>query len=595
VAFVVRTVSHSAEGREIVRSRRVETETLTIGRGPASDVHLTDLAVALRHAMVERRGAQLAIICEPGLTVEFNGRKVARGETDVGTGAEIALASHLLRFMPAPPGAQEIALTVERITEGAAKLDKDGERLFSLAPVMPGKRAMAWLLMAAVLALCVAWPLKARHDRVQKAAAFSRFQADEMWSAGHLSRGHAALQHDCSACHVKPFESVRDTACLACHKAVHGHADPFRLAEAQPDLTSWGRLQLRVKHVFNLPPGRCLDCHREHEGAHDMPPTPQRFCSDCHANLTAKLPDTRFGNAGDFAHLHPAFRPIAVTGWDGERPVLRRVPLGVRAREQNGLRFPHALHLSSGNGVAQMARTLGMGRGLDCRNCHRPNRDGVRFRAVEMERNCAMCHDLAFDRVGGTVRTLRHGDPAQVIADLRALYGGRSAPAPANLSPFARTRPGTAAGEGARSRYIRFAAAPGADAAVRRVFSPGGACYDCHRVEVPPPGSLAYRIAPVAFPARYVQHGWFDHRSHATRSCVTCHAARTSNSASDLLLPDIGTCRTCHGGERTRKPVASSCAMCHDYHRDEGAPAMVIRQRISGERRQTPARIEGGR
>jgi hypothetical protein len=53
--FVLRTVSHSAEGREIVRASRIEADRLTIGRDPACDIHLTDLAVALRHATVERR------------------------------------------------------------------------------------------------------------------------------------------------------------------------------------------------------------------------------------------------------------------------------------------------------------------------------------------------------------------------------------------------------------------------------------------------------------------------------------------------------------------------------------------------------------
>ena len=101
----------------------------------------------------------------------------------------------------------------------------------------------------------------------------------------------------------------------------------------------------------------------------------------------------------------------------------------------------------------------------------------------------------------------------------------------------------------------------------------------------PPRGSLDFRIRPVAFPVRYMQHGWFDHRPHATESCSTCHQADKSQSAADLLLPDLASCRTCHGGERTRKPVASSCAMCHDYHMDEGAPSMLIRQQVRGRKR----------
>ena len=316
-----------------------------------------------------------------------------------------------------------------------------------------------------------------------------------------------------------------------------------------------------------------------------MAPTPQHFCSDCHSDLKARLPDTRLGNAGDFGRLHPQFQPILVAGWDGNRPLLRRASLDTRPREDNGLKFPHALHLAASGGVAQMARTLGMGSALGCRDCHQLNPDGARFRPVEMERNCGMCHGLAFDRVGGTVRTLRHGDPAQVIADLRALYPA----GPRRRRPASRPSRGGAAARGAEARtqhpVRRGAGAPGADAAIRAVFSPGGACYDCHRVIAPPPGSLAYGSR--RSPCRRAISATAGSTTARTRpqSCTSCHAADRSQSASDLLIPGIETCRTCHGGERTSKPVASSCAMCHDYHRDEGAPAMLIRQQVRGQRR----------
>src|SRR3546814_15855195 len=80
-----------------------------------------------------------------------------------------------------------------------------------------------------------------------------------------------------------------------------------------------------------------------------------------------------------------------------------------------------------------MARRLGtdfgFGDALVCKDCHDATPDGVRFQPVNMEADCAMCHSLAFDRVGGTIRTLRHGEPEQVVADLRDFYRSRS-PAP---------------------------------------------------------------------------------------------------------------------------------------------------------------------
>jgi predicted CXXCH cytochrome family protein len=587
MAFLIRSVSHSAEGREIVRNRRVEGDRLTVGRDPACDVHLTDLAAALRHAAVEREPGRLRVFVEAGLSVEINGRKSSGGAIELGTGGELLIAGHALRFMPAPAGSEEIAVTVERVGESEVKLDKSAERLFTLAPVMPGKRALAWLLALLVLGVGLAWPLKAWYDRQQRAETFARFHADEIWSSGSLSQAHAGLKSNCTACHVKPFEAVRDTACKTCHISVHDHGDPFRLARARPDLGRWRRIELAFKERFDIPPGRCVECHTEHEGKQAMPVAAQRFCADCHGDLRKRLPDTKLPDAGDFGRSHPEFRPVLIAGWSGTQPLLRRFSLDSAPSERSGLKFPHAMHLSGTNGVAQMARRLsgshGFGSALECKDCHDPAPDGARFQPVDMEQDCAMCHDLAFDRSGGTLRTLRHGEPAQVVAELRDFYRGRSAPRPSVLAPAARRRPGDAPDLHNR---IQFARGPGsAERAIRGVFSEGGACYDCHQVEAPPPGSLNFRIRPVAFPLRYLHKGWFDHRAHATQSCSSCHAAERSNAASDLLIPNVTSCRTCHGGEGSSKPVQSSCAMCHDYHMDAGAPSMTIRRKVRGKKR----------
>jgi predicted CXXCH cytochrome family protein len=524
-----------------------------------------------------------------GLTVELNGRKAASGFIELATGGDILIASHALRFMPTAAGVGDVALEVERITEGEVKLDKSAERLFTLAPVMPGKRLTAWLLALLVLGVGLAWPIKAYYDRQQRGETFARFHADTLWSSGSLSAAHAGLKDSCTACHVKPFEAVRDAACKTCHTQVHDHADPFRLARAQPDLGRWRRIELAFMETFDIPPGRCVECHTEHEGPQQMPATAQRFCADCHTDLKAKLPDTRIADAGDFGRSHPEFQPALITAWRGDRPQLQRVSMASRPREMSNLKFPHAMHLSAISGVAQMARRLGasygFGQALACKDCHDPEPGGARFQPVDMEEDCAMCHSLAFDRSGGTLRTLRHGEPRQVVAELRDFYRLRSPSPPPVLAPGARRRPGDA--PDLRNR-IQFARGPGsAEQAIRGVFSPGGACYDCHQIQAPPGGSLDFRIRPVGFPTRYLHKGWFDHRAHATESCSSCHLADKSNAASDLLIPDLASCRTCHGGEGSAKPVPSSCAMCHDYHMDAGAPSMLIRQRVRGKKRNT--------
>jgi predicted CXXCH cytochrome family protein len=592
MAFVLRTISHSAEGREIVRSSRVEGDYLTIGRAPECDVHLTDLAAALRHAVVERTADRLAVTAGEGLTVEVNGRKVTNGRIELGTGGDILIASHALRFMPTPAGSDEIAVNVERVTDSEVKLTKADERMFSLASAMPSKRAGAWLLSLLVLGVFLAWPIKAYYDRQQQEAAGKKFHPDTMWSSGKLSQVHTGLENNCQACHVKAFEAVRDESCKACHTKVHDHADPFRLARAQPDLDRWGKIQLAFKETFDIPPGRCVECHTEHEGPQAMPATAQRFCSDCHETLKEKLPDTRLANAGDFGKSHPEFQPSLITRWNGNRPMLQRVSLAQRPQEISNLKFPHDMHLSTTNGVAQMARRLsrdhGFGQSLVCADCHDSDPSGTRFQPVNMEQDCAMCHSLEFKREGGLVRTLRHGEPEQVVADLRDFYRGNAVQPPPNFGGVVRRRPGEVMEGRTQVQFVRAATNPArADQAIRAVFSRGGACYDCHQVQAPRDGSLNFKIRPVAFPVRYMHHGWFDHKPHEQEKCETCHKANASGSATDLLLPDLASCRSCHGGEGSSSDVPSSCAMCHDYHMDSGTPSMLLRQRVRGKKRDT--------
>jgi hypothetical protein len=507
--------------------------------------------------------------------------------------------------MPVPAGTHDIAIDIERAEDDAVS-EKVDVRRFALASVMPGKRPMAWVLVILVLGLTLAWPIWSFYQGRSDADHYAQgYHPDRMWNAGPLSRAHASLEHNCQACHSQPFVPVRDQDCKACHTAIHDHADPRRLAEATPNLSGFRRLRMEIGAFFGQTPGRCVECHREHEGAQAMVPTPQQFCADCHTDLHARLPDTRLAGASDFARGHPEFQPAVLVSWNGEQPQMQRVPLDQHPREMSNLKFPHALHLDPRGGVAQMGRTLssryGFGASLQCSNCHVPTPDGTRFQPIDMETDCGMCHSLAFDQLGGVVRTLRHGAPAQVVGDILSLYRAGGPQRPAELSPGARALPGDVTQIRAAVQFAHARATLGmrADQAVRSVFSQGGACFDCHEVIQPPPGSFAYRIRPVAFPTRYMLHGWFDHRQHlivqrpgqprleGNAACVSCHAAPTSNSATDLLIPNLNSCRACHGGEHTNLPVASTCAMCHDYHATGGTPAMLLRQRVRGRRWET--------
>ena len=89
----------------------------------------------------------------------------------------------------------------------------------------------------------------------------------------------------------------------------------------------------------------------------------------------------------------------------------------------------------------RLSAEYGFGSSLACKDCHTPDPNGVRFEPVDMKEDCSMCHSLAFDEIGGTVRTLRHGEPAMVQADLRAYYRSTGPTRPINLGGMNRPRP----------------------------------------------------------------------------------------------------------------------------------------------------------
>lgn len=588
MSFVLHFTSRAADGREIVRTRRIDADVLTIGRDPASDIPLTDLEVTRHHAEIRLVAPQrIAISALAALPLIVEGRSTEHVEIDALRGGEIRIGEARIAIaVGEEPGT--IAISVSRDAQPLEGADDTAKR-FSLAGTALGKRPMAWLLGLAILAVFLAWPIWSfthAPTKLTDAQMVSGYKhIDESWSSGPLSRAHASLSRNCKACHVEAFVAVADTACQSCHTGVPSHADADRLALAKPRPAGIAGLKLAIADMFGRDPGRCVDCHAEHSGPGAMPAVAESQCAGCHADLKTNLPDTKLGDAGDFGRAHPQFRPAVMTT-PGDYPRFTRVALGDPAAraQDSGLKFPHALHMSQLSGVARMQASLGR-KPLACAECHVADDSGARFRAVSMERNCEQCHSLAFDRVGGTVRTLRHGDAAQVIADI--LAGGRGGGSPMSSG---RRRPGeiqATSGNGGG----------GGAALVRAIFSPRGACYDCH-VVVPPsnPGSLAYRVVPVREQLRFMGRGWFDHAAHASTNCTSCHSqALATNDSRVLMLPGIAKCRQCHGGDKAGAPlVRSTCAMCHDYHRGTGAPHAVRSGKMAGAAERPMPREPGG-
>lgn len=573
--FLVRQISRTSDGREIIRPYPYDVREIFIGREASCEIHLTDLAVEMRHARVTLQAdGKVEIAALSGLGFEVDGRHTSQTIIDPAGGAEMRFGGHLLAVSQEDGVA---VITVERIevlSDSTKERDEIG--LFTLRSVLPSKRITAWALSVIVLLALLVWPIHTFYSYQDVEKRPSAFHADSLWSSGSLSSPHAGLGMDCQSCHTEAFVAVRESSCVSCHEDVHDHADPKRLKLAKAPLDWDGKISRKIADSFSRPEGRCVECHTEHEGAGPMEDTKQQFCSSCHTDMNKRLTDTKIANAGDFGRAHPQFKPTVITA-AGSPPKRERISLDQKPVEDSGLKFPHNVHLSQTNGVARMAGRLGkqfdFGQTLECKDCHVKTPDGVGFKPIDMEQNCSQCHNLGIEKIGDTVRTLRHGNPKMVIADLRAFYrAGGPHRLRTQQSMEGRRRPGDYARSQPYYAYFGSVNYSRADSAIRSVFSKGGACYDCHTVIAPPAGSDNWQVQNVYQTSRYMTKGWFDHDAHNTETCSSCHAAKKSGSASELLLPGIKTCQTCHGGETSNADVPSSCAMCHSFHADEGAP-----------------------
>jgi hypothetical protein len=513
----------------------------------------------------------MAIVSGTRLTVKsvgtrdfiVDGKPVHQANIDAATGAELRFGSTTITVSRDDDGLVLLEIqSHNRQDKPDPAVDKAG---FSLARVMPSKRGIGWALLTIILLLFLALPIASHlsHAAGNNGQVPGNIVGDKAWNPGELSLAHHALSTHCEACHKKPFEAVRNETCMSCHKNVHDHAPAARLAMARGPVGLGDATLQGIGHAFGREgPGACVDCHVEHQGMRAMDPPRQQFCANCHGSLKDRLTDTKLGNASDFGTVHPQFRAWIVTNAESRR--LAPVSLDDNPKEDDGLIFSHKDHLDQFGGVAKMAITLGKGQGygaaLGCADCHKPSSDGVRFEPVNMERDCEACHSLAYARVGGTYLTLRHGDIPQMLAQL-------SMAGPVQAMGISRARPGDFANSyasGGRDPHVHLTGM------AAQAMAPNGICGECHKPQMNG-GKLSVR--PVTLVSRYMPNGWFDHAAHSQSKCSECHAAATSQSSADVLLPKVAECRSCHLGEAAAKPkVPSSCAMCHAYHKTALAP-----------------------
>ena len=525
-------------------------DVLTIGRGADQAIFLTDLRAALEHARVTALGNgryRVESLIDAGIRI--NGGIVQSGA--LAAGGIIEIGATRIELLKAPPDF-DAAVEVSAIEKSEIEAVK--ERLAkptSLSQTWLAKRMTSWLLFAAILVLFLVLPMLAHYspgfsDTLSAAPVPSR----AAWQAGELADAHHFFGSDCNACHTRGFKWVRDEACLKCHAGTPAHADPV---------------------AFNLPAlgdARCAHCHRDHNGPAGLIRTDQQLCADCHGHLAEKTAGaSTIGAITDFGNAHPEFR-IALPAWDANGTFApQRVLLAKGLQEKSGLKFPHDVHLDAAGLNTPDGRRV-----LDCGSCHRPDASGTKMQPVDFETMCQSCHKLSFD-VTEPEREVPHGKIQEIIYTLDEFYARRALEgivkdptAPPNLRT--RRRPGQPVTPEIRQEALSYAREK-ARIVGESLFT-GRACSVCHAVT---PGRMAeepWMVAPVRVAGVWFPKSRFDHGSHTTMDCASCHAASTSKASSDVLLPGIDDCRMCHAGEAgAHDRLQSGCIACHGYHESD--------------------------
>lgn len=573
-------------GGVVERSEQVfEGETLTVGRATDQTISIPNKGLPLEHSEILAKGKHLSIKANAGCVMFVNGEQTDHSRLEPGDLIEIG--SHRL-LISDPTDQYDQVILVEPGPEEEEEVPLSSQMVTQLEKTGLGKRRFSWISSVAILVLCLVIPALGLFNDSLASMLRATPISDGQWDSGPLHASHQAIGDDCSACHGTPFEMVPDEKCVACHSVVAHHVD------------------VKVHKLPELEETRCASCHKEHNEPSALVRQDQAHCVECHGDLAGELNGgkTELRNVEDFGDNHPEFRvtmlrPVGA----GRDTTWQTIRLGLDeagTREQSNLKFPHSVHLNP-KGIRTTYGGVSQAAGNDkvvmvCADCHRPDPSGAYMETVTMEDHCASCHKLQFDPRAAD-REVPHGNPDVVVRTLQEFYARLyllNQVSPVGGAPHREARrPGSVSlpPEG-RSLMLSWAQSQANDAAAdlfeRRV------CKDCHVVSIKAdPAHLSpWQVNPVHLTRVWMPKSFFEHDEHTTYDCMRCHGkqvgegektvrfgnttvplavtrdgyAMTSNESSDILLPKIGVCRECHGGEDTTDMLASTCIECHRFH-----------------------------
>ncbi|MEM7482971.1 MAG: FHA domain-containing protein [Acidobacteriota bacterium] len=578
------------------RQKEIDGEVLSIGRGAQADLRLDDPAVAFDHAWIETERSAggvtgWVLIDRRSVTGTYhNGQPVTR--TPLAAGDRIEIGGFRITVRRTDPG-EPLVVHLERPADGQGAEDTgsspppsarptaaatesappvariDYVRAYALArpgltkaSLTLGLTALTVLLLAgALLAGHRGWfmpGISSAHGRIVAPGPLLGGETADPASVPLSPRVAAAAELGCLACH-QPWQGAVDTGCAECHSS-----------EALPHAAG----------VVATP--SCATCHPEHRpGQPLIEQSEETGCVNCHGNLTVAEGEPRIASRiTSFAADHPELTVTPLAAGTRGASVSLDAP-GARGTDPGRLAFNHRIHLAASltnpQGSVQLA----------CADCHTVAASGGtegsgRMAPIAFTDHCQSCHLLTFD-ADLPDRQAPHGTPQEVEDFLVGLYS-RADSVGADRSLRAR-RLGFIA-RGGRQRLSPGIDRQVADAA-RTLFR--SQCAVCHRMDldaVPLP-----TVEPPGLPQRWFARAGFSHLDHGEVGCNECHrGVAQSQKTSDVLLPGIAECRSCHGAGPTTADSATpeaarwggllGCAQCHGYH--AGHPPTIASGGLAG-------------
>ena len=544
--MLLRIIRRQAIGDITTQESSHSAPIIRIGRGADCDIHLPDAGIQLEHATLESRGDYAFIQAVGHASISVNEKVVDGIRLQVGDRIRLGLYElKVQESIEAVDGDEALVLTCERYEpDDAVLLGKAGTTTRSGVGARLGMRGLSWALGSLIFLIFFVWPIAAHYSAESRdvGARDTAMTAGHQpvgdwttwgrsaWLTGAVSRSHALFGDECTSCHQKAFVPVNATDCLTCHNNLQEHVRVEQFSFASLDATG------------------CLQCHQEHEGNDQLVLNDSRLCVNCHQNLAATSKGlVEVSDVVGFSQ-HPEFRVH-----------------GVKSNVDTGLKFPHNIHLDS-KGVLNLKEESQV---LVCRDCHLVEKEGTKMAFPQFEEHCAACHGLRF-AFEAPDRSMPHGDVAKSKTFIRDTYasvavkGGLRLPieeVPKAIRERAKTL---------NSKEVEMAQALAwVDKKSASVISGPfgkGQCAECHTIIENKDDPLAWDIVPVDLAVVSLTGARFDHALHRQVTCTACHDARESTAASDVLLPKIAKCQSCHGPPSASHLLPTQCVDCHGFH-----------------------------